>query len=124
MTDETADGKGNKPIAHEHDGAVHAAVWNNHGANGDFLTATFERRYRDNAGQWQSSQNYSADDLLHLEKLVASTRQRMKELARDKTWASLVEHGHQKASETGAKPDDVSQAIAEHRRSNRSPRRS
>jgi hypothetical protein len=50
---------------------VKAAIWKNEHVTGEvFYSATFERSYRDNAGEWQSSDNYGIGELLLLAKVA------------------------------------------------------
>ena len=58
------------PIAKRRLGLIFAAIWERTGDGDPFYTATFERRYRDKDGKWQSTHSYSADDLLLLSKLA------------------------------------------------------
>src|SRR5262249_26274704 len=60
-----------KPVARVALHPVSAAIWKNDGTNGDaFYNVTFERRYRDDAGKWQSSASFSLNDLLVLAKVA------------------------------------------------------
>ena len=52
-------------------GAVQSAIWAN--VNGDdrvHYSVTFERRYRDADGKWQSSASFGRDELLTLAKVA------------------------------------------------------
>lgn len=50
---------------------VSAAIWKNDGNKGEaFYNVTFERRYRDDSGNWQSSTSFSSNDLLLLAKVA------------------------------------------------------
>jgi hypothetical protein len=60
-----------KPIARIALHPVSAAIWKNHGNLGDgFYSVTFERRYRDSSGKWQSSTSFSSNELLVLAKVA------------------------------------------------------
>ena len=60
-----------KPIARIALHPVSAAIWKNDGNNGEaFYNVTFERRYRDDSGKWQSSTSFSSNDLLLLAKVA------------------------------------------------------
>lgn len=59
------------PVAKLRAGLVTASIWERETeAHGKFYAVTFERRYRDSDGQWQSSHSYDAQDLLTLAKLA------------------------------------------------------
>ena len=50
---------------------VSAAIWRNENAKGEaFYNVTFERSYKDDAGNWQSSGTFSTGDLLLLAKVA------------------------------------------------------
>jgi hypothetical protein len=50
---------------------ISAAIWRNENAKGEvFYNATFERSYKDDAGNWQSSDSFNAGDLLLLAKVA------------------------------------------------------
>jgi hypothetical protein len=49
-------------------GLISASIWDNETEKGVFYNVTFERRYRDAAGQWHSTHSYGASDLLELMK--------------------------------------------------------
>jgi len=60
-----------KPIARVALHPVNAAIWKNHGNLGDaFYSVTFERRYRDDSGKWQSSTSFNSNELLVLAKVA------------------------------------------------------
>lgn len=60
--------QGKQPVVRLRYGRIHASVWENAGPNGPRHTVTFERRYQDAAGTWQSSHSYNAGELLLLAK--------------------------------------------------------
>lgn len=70
MAQEEASNKeaGNRPAARIQIGNVHGAVWRNDHDGKTFYSATFEVRYKDAAGNWQSGQSYGPGDLLALMK--------------------------------------------------------
>ena len=45
-----------------------ATIWDNETEKGVFYNTTFERRYRDEQGNWHTAEGYGADDLLALAK--------------------------------------------------------
>lgn len=60
-----------KPVSKVTIYPVTAAIWGNDNDNGDrFYSATFERSYKDEAGNWQSSASFSFTELLLLAKVA------------------------------------------------------
>jgi hypothetical protein len=50
---------------------ITAAIWRNVNPKGEpFFTATFERAYRDQQGNWKSSNSFSVDEVLLLAKVA------------------------------------------------------
>jgi hypothetical protein len=49
---------------------VSAAIWRNQNPSGVFYSVTFERSFKDDAGKWQSSATFNANDLLLLAKVA------------------------------------------------------
>jgi hypothetical protein len=50
---------------------ITAAIWKNESEKGEvFYNVTFERSYRDHAGEWQSSDSFGLPDLLLLAKVA------------------------------------------------------
>jgi hypothetical protein len=50
---------------------VSAAIWRNQNQKGEvFFSTTFERSYKDDAGNWKSSDSFPVSDLLTLAKLA------------------------------------------------------
>ena len=49
---------------------VSAAIWRNQNQSGVFYSVTFSRNYRDEAGNWKSSDSFSANELLLLAKVA------------------------------------------------------
>jgi hypothetical protein len=50
---------------------VSAAIWRNDNGKGEaFYSVTFEGRYRDDSGAWQSSGSFSVSELLLLAKVA------------------------------------------------------
>lgn len=58
------------PVAKLRIGLITASIWERASDNGNFYTVTFERRYRDSEGNWNSSHSYDPQDLLVLAKLA------------------------------------------------------
>lgn len=58
------------PVAKLRIGLITASIWERTSENGSFYTVTFERRYRDAEGNWNSSHSYDPQDLLVLAKLA------------------------------------------------------
>ncbi len=60
-----------KPVSRVSLYPVSAAIWRNEGTNGDaFYNVTFERTYKADDGNWQSSSSFSLNDLLLLAKVA------------------------------------------------------
>ena len=49
-------------------GLITASIWENTNEKGTFHNVTFERRYKDAEGKWQTSHSYNTGDLLDLAK--------------------------------------------------------
>jgi len=49
---------------------VSAAIWRNQNPTGVFYSVTFERSYKDDAGNWKSSDSFSGNELLLLAKVA------------------------------------------------------
>lgn len=60
----------NAPIIKLRIGLITASIWQRITEEDAFYTVTFDRRYRDSKGNWQSTQSYSPEDLLILAKLA------------------------------------------------------
>ena len=56
------------PVAKVRVGLITASIWERNSESGMFYSVSFERRYRDSEGNWQSSHSYDAQDLLALAK--------------------------------------------------------
>lgn len=52
---------------------VSAAIWRNEGERGPWFAATFSRSYRDQGGNWHSSDNFAGPDLLLLAEVARQT---------------------------------------------------
>lgn len=64
------------PVAKIRVGLVTASIWARDTEKGRFYSVSFERRYRDKAGNWGTSHSYDEADVLALSKAadVAHTR--------------------------------------------------
>lgn len=60
--------KKNPPVAKVRVGLVSASIWENKTEKGTFYNATFDRRYKDSEGNYQSTGSYNLHDLLALSK--------------------------------------------------------
>ena len=49
---------------------ISAAIWRNENEGRAFYSATFERSYRDDAGNWKSTSSFNSGDLLLLAKVA------------------------------------------------------
>lgn len=68
------DTPGTKPVERFHDGPVHVSIWERTGPKGLFRTASFQLRYRDQGGEWQTGQSYGLTGLSHLERAAHRAR--------------------------------------------------
>ena len=58
-----------KPVAKVKMSPIHAAIFRNETSDGRaYYTTVFERRYRDEAGNWKSGSSFSTSELLLLAK--------------------------------------------------------
>lgn len=62
--------KSAKPAAKVTMYPITAAIWRNETEGRAFYSATFERGYRDDAGNWKSTGTFNAGDLLLLAKVA------------------------------------------------------
>ena len=81
---EKTDEAGKPPVAKLRIGLLNANIWQRKTDKGTFYSATFERRYKDANGEWQSSTSYNTDDLLTLAKLADQAHSRILELQSEK----------------------------------------
>ena len=72
--------KNNKPTLYLRLGLIYANIWDRCIKDNIFYSVTFERRYRDKAGNWQSTESYNAEDLLVLAKLADQAHTKIIEL--------------------------------------------
>ena len=61
-------------------GSVKAAIWRNEGDSGAYFNVTFQRLYRTEDGQWQSTASFGRDDLLVLAKVADAAHTRLLQL--------------------------------------------
>jgi hypothetical protein len=69
-----------QPIEEIRIASVKAAIWRNETENGVFFNVTFQRLYRTEEGQWQSTASFGATDLLILAKVADAAHTRLIEL--------------------------------------------
>ena len=68
------------PVAKLRIGLLSASIWERSTDSGKFYTVTFERRYRDGAGNFKTSHSYDALDLLALAKVADLAHSKIIEL--------------------------------------------
>ena len=73
-------GAKNPPVDKLKVGSVYASIWQRVTEKGIFFSVTFERRYKDAQGKWQSTQSFSGEDLLALSKLADQAHTKTLEL--------------------------------------------
>jgi len=61
-------------------GLLNATIWQRTTEKGAYYTVSFERRYRDQDGQWKSTHSYDTADLLALAKLADQAHSRILEI--------------------------------------------
>jgi len=69
-----------KPVAKVSVGLQTAAIFKNESEGRAFYNVSFDRRYRDAAGNWKSTASYGRDDLLALAKLADLAHTKVLEL--------------------------------------------
>jgi hypothetical protein len=58
------------PVARLRIGLISASIWERTTEKGTFHSVSFERRYRDASGNWQTTHSFDTNDLLSLAKLA------------------------------------------------------
>ncbi len=69
-----------QPIEEVRIGAIKAAIWRNEGDGGARFNVTFQRLYKTEDGQWQSTSSFGSYDLLLLAKVADATHTRVLQL--------------------------------------------
>lgn len=70
----------NPPVAKVRVGLINASVWERVTEKGKFYTVSFERRYRNKEGAWQTSHTFDPGDLLVLAKVADLAHTRILEI--------------------------------------------
>ncbi|HEY4359689.1 MAG TPA: hypothetical protein VGN17_01910 [Bryobacteraceae bacterium] len=70
----------NPPVAKVRIGLVTASIWERPTEKGRFHTVSFERRYRDKEGNWNTAHTFDAADLLALAKSADVAHSKILEL--------------------------------------------
>lgn len=65
-------------------GMITASIWERSTEKGRFYSVSFERRYKDAAGQYQTTHNYDTRDLLVLAKAADLAHTRITELSNNR----------------------------------------
>ena len=68
------------PVAKLRIGLINASIWERDTDGTSFYSVSFERRYQDSDGNWESTHSYNAADLLTLAKLSDQAHSRILEL--------------------------------------------
>lgn len=71
----------NPPVDKIRVGQITAGIWERSTEKGRFYSVSFERRYKDAAGQYQTTHNYDTRDLLSLAKAADLAHTRIIELS-------------------------------------------
>ena len=72
-----------KPVAEVRIGRVKATIWRNGTEEQPRHNVTFSRLYKDDAGEWKSTQSFGRNDLLVLAKVADQAHTRLFELPRE-----------------------------------------
>ena len=72
-----------KPVAEVRIGRVKATIWRNGTEEQPRHNVTFSRLYKDDAGEWKSTQSFGRNDLLVLAKVANQAHTRLFELPRE-----------------------------------------
>ena len=72
-----------KPVAEVRIGRVKATIWLNGTERQPRRNVTFSRLYKDDAGEWKSTQSFGRNDLLVLAKVADLAHTRLFELPRE-----------------------------------------
>ena len=68
------------PVAKLRLGLLNASIWQRKTDMSTFCSVSFERRYKDNQGAWQSTSSYDAENLLLLANLADQAHSKIVEL--------------------------------------------
>ena len=69
-----------QPVEEIRIGSIKAAIWRNEGESGPRFNVIFQRLYRTEEGNWQSTYSFGRDDLLVLMKVADATHTRVIQL--------------------------------------------
>ena len=72
------------PVAKLRIGLINASIWQRTTDKGNFHSVSFERRYKDAAGNWQTTHSFDASDLLALAKLADQAHTNLSDFVRRK----------------------------------------
>ena len=72
-----------KPVAEVRIGRVKATIWPNRTEEQPRHNVTFSRLYKDEVGEWKSTQSFGRNDLLVLAKVADQAHTRLFELLRE-----------------------------------------
>lgn len=75
----------NAPVDKIRVGLITASIWERSAPQGRFYSVSFERRYKDAAGQYQTTHSYDTRDLLTLAKVADLAHTRIIELSDNRT---------------------------------------
>jgi len=69
-TKQPANDTNKPPVARLRIGLINASIWQRSTDKGTFHSVSFERRYKDGSGNWQTTHSFDTNDLLALAKLA------------------------------------------------------
>jgi hypothetical protein len=76
----TQESEAKKPEDSKRQGALEAAIWKNEGSKGAFHTVSIKRNYKDERGEWRSTNTFRDKDLPDLQKLATWAESRLEKL--------------------------------------------
>ena len=76
----TASETNKPPVAKLRIGLISASIWQRSTEKGTFHSVSFERRYKDGSGNWQTTHSFDTNDLLALSKLADQAHSKLIEL--------------------------------------------
>ena len=79
-TKPTATETNKPPVARLRIGLINASIWERATDKGTFHSVSFERRYKDAAGNWQTTHSFDTSDLLALAKLADQAHTKLLEI--------------------------------------------
>jgi hypothetical protein len=70
--------EGQKPSRVLRSGAIRLSLWLHEGKNGKYHSCALQRRYKDEAGNWKSTPNFTEQDLLDVVAICSYAHQELR----------------------------------------------